>query len=749
MKISIKLLKENLLKERITVISKMDPGFVLDNVLNPTNPAAITNKKLIFYDLETMGFGQAAYVHQIAALEYDLKTIAQKIFENPEQEISYSSTPSTAFISKAAFSNENFKEKDAETLNKRKTFLDNYLSKDGYYYKSSKNTKTLLKNYLLTDDGEVNSNLSEFQVEVIKGAHMARSVSHREKLGQLISKHLDNLKIDGVEVTTMISTMVDSLYDKQTVSYVNKSKEVVEQVQFIPKNLPRSLKEIEAYYQRFFKLVSVITEEPYTYPSSRPNKKYQNFNSLRRVRDKLATEFTFTWSENRAFTKYSEFPRPDYVKYMLNARGPGKSGETTKVIVGGTPRTVNLPTEEYGIDQFLRFIKKYDKEEYVLVGHNIKSFDNNIVLSKALQFNLPDELIKHFQDSYVFDTLTFLTMYVNQLIYFKQMSDKFDNLLDEKPMYKSLLSSTVAKHEKLKEKYSSLKAKLDGLMTLHEKTQSNIQQYTADDDCVQLFEVLIPSIVETIRMLSLYNAIKESVDTFTDMQIAEIPKDVPYDTVSMSTSEVGTAVLSKIKSDLFTLQYLSKNDQKEMLSDTPIDFLQLNAEDLEIPENDEVMTWKEKRKFKAMQENIAAAKNSIVKYYGQWLASKLLENKKYKDKTNLEIANIISLMKRSFIRDYFKKWLQSDHFKTQKTLVRNIEHIRRSLQDPVFSRFTSKEYERYMAASEKDPKLSPETYADELDMEKKKERARKKQAAEKAEQEELKEIKRIRMRFTK
>jgi hypothetical protein len=274
MKISIKLLKENLLKERITVISKMDPGFVLDNVLNPTNPAAITNKKLIFYDLETMGFGQAAYVHQIAALEYDLKTIAQKIFENPEQEISYSSTPSTAFISKAAFSNENFKEKDAETLNKRKTFLDNYLSKDGYYYKSSKNTKTLLKNYLLTDDGEVNSNLSEFQVEVIKGAHMARSVSHREKLGQLISKHLDNLKIDGVEVTTMISTMVDSLYDKQTVSYVNKSKEVVEQVQFIPKNLPRSLKEIEAYYQRFFKLVSVITEEPYTYPSSRPNKKY-------------------------------------------------------------------------------------------------------------------------------------------------------------------------------------------------------------------------------------------------------------------------------------------------------------------------------------------------------------------------------------------------------------------------------------------------------------------------------------------
>lgn len=703
MKLRIKKVK-NKLNERYEIVQQLSSDFILNQVLDPSASGSIFNKKLIFYDLETMGFLPQAYVHQIAALEYDLRGSFEKIFKGEDltNEDLLAPNPESGCIVKCAFEEERFKEGDEEVRKKRQDFANRFeetidtnqsqLSFDDEQYSSTNQKVIDVVNkslYTTNEEGEKTINMSMTASDIsasIMGSVLATKTG-AEDFYKTLEAHLKNLNKSNKYLTENLKALKGST-GKEDFETLLSSEETSED----------SIKE---FLFNLYKFVQTIVESPYTFPSSKttymtnlrtkhfvinadgklePKKEedgtiskyrmrmvghyYANLRGhttlakLKKMTTKYARrEFNLTWAENKNFTKYQDFPLPEYFKFVKFAEDQNDSNLPQNDFQTGKEdsptETKRMPSQKEGLEIFLKYLEEIGNNNYVLVGHNIKAFDNSVILAKSQEEGINRDLILSFQDSYVFDTLPLMKIYVQQIKYMDalvtaKINDKLRDAGSED--LATSIEQTKAQHDALRERYPGLKSKLDGLMALHESTKGLKQTHTADDDCKQLANVFIPTILEMTKMLKDYNGLLESMTKedgiSVDAEELQTFDDKTFSQQVKRQSALKGPVVSKLKSDLL----FDENDLLKSLSP----HISVVIDDLDfIPDHyaDAGST------YKAIQDYKNARKAALDKLIGRFFyyINEEINNKGRID--NATLRKVLTLSRREVL-EYFKAWIE-------------------------------------------------------------------------------------------
>lgn len=396
---------------------------------------------------------------------------------------------------------------------------------------------------------------------------------------------------------------------------------------------------------------------------------YKNQAKLRKMTTSLMKkEFNLTFAENRSFTHYAEFPLAEYYDFVKFSENPGATQEGFKRKRGNKIDVVKkgLPTEKEGLEIFLKYLQKIGNDNYILIGHNIKTFDNNVILTRAKENNIDQNLILDFQDSYVFDTLDLMRLFTQQLIFMNNLCEKgiAEQLSDGKKTSaktkKTVSSILKAKemHDTLKEKYPSIKAKLDGIMLLYESTKKIEQSHTADDDCKQLANSLIPTVVQMSEMIKDYDEVLSLLDPETFASAKSFSDD------PRSLSKLASSAISKIKSDLLF--------NPDFIMNTLIPDFEISLGDLEFTPKDFSGSQEEFRFLKSTKTNLQIAIDSVIKEFFYYLV-KVLFDKADRTLTDQQIQHILTL-RRAEVAQYFKSWAESEA-KTNNIVKQSIDYI--------------------------------------------------------------------------
>ena len=621
MKIKILKTKQaDIISEKKLIISAFNSDYVINSLLDPNSEESIFNKKTIFYDLETNGFLPDAYVHQIAALEYDLKPQMEQIFKGQKPDAIAGAKDGV--IVKARFDLKDFKPKDEKTIESRIEFYKDF-------YKNSKASVDNVSRDTVTKyitkkrkSGKlfINFEINKESIPIIVGAHITRNSEERNKLAKSLKQYLSFLKKDADSkkappLTKTIQSYVDStLNPSGALRYPEASGE-----------------EADLFFKTLYLLMNALTNSPYAYGSKRGGSRY----ALRKELEKLTKDLTrsalrFTYAENKMFTEYDNFPLD---KYKSLQRG-------------------DLPSEKEGLLIFLDYLKSIGNENYVLIGHNINSFDNKVIVARSQFNNIKGEALKSFQDSMSFDTLPLLRLYVKQLEYYNKLYK--EKLSDLSPEQQDLSSFAKQKIETLREIYPSLKAKLDGMMKLFEETRDYEQTHTADDDCEQLARVFIGATLDMFEMMSTYN---------DALRILDMGEATVFDTKEPSLKDLKDSIVSKMMED--SENYFYSQGKRDFLSKYP--FMDKGQDNP-----------------KVTKKNIKSARRAIYDDF-----AKALLAKKSKDVKNFKPADMMKL-NTADVGKQFIKWMESRRL--GEISKQAVEYITRANEDYRFSALTRKAY---------------------------------------------------------
>ena len=397
----IRILKKEKIDERFQINPKMSSQYMLDNLFNPNSKDSILNKKLVFYDLETNGFLPDAYVHQIAALEFDLSDAIKKIFNGEDYDLPQAATD--GLVVKAKFDVDDFRDKDERTIDERGKLRANLFTR-----KSSKIDMApfLAGRNRISVKKETNLYMSPEDVDVTIGCVLARDESARQDLGSKINLMLDFLNRDEVGLSDNLKTFIatclnsDIAADGQTTYTIKNPSFLVD-----GRELSASA---DDFFSDLYALCRTLSSSPYGYPSRRGGLRYK---TTKEIKDKLkgykTGPFAFTYGENKTFTHYDDFPLEKYEDLQF---------------------TVNdqLPNEKQGINAFLDYLIGLGKNKYILVGHNIKSFDNTVIMQRGELNGVSKRKLSFFQDSYALDTLTLMNLYKKQIAFFFSFLNEID-----------------------------------------------------------------------------------------------------------------------------------------------------------------------------------------------------------------------------------------------------------------------------------------------------------------------------------
>ena len=507
--------KEEVISEKKLIVSAFNSDYVINSLLDPNSPKSIFNKKTIFYDLETNGFLPDAYVHQIAALEYDLKPQMDKIFngEKPDDV----SDAKNGIVVKAKFELEDFKKKDKKIIKSRKEFYKEFYQRP----KASvdKVSRMTVLSYVSKRTGgrwRVNFEIDHKTLPIIIGAHITRNSKERDDLSKLLKTYLSYLIIDnaaekeGQKMPPLTETIKGYIKtcmpDGETLAYPTETGE-----------------EASNFFETLFKLISSLTSSPYSYGSKRGGKRYEKKQELEQtIKDLKRNEFAFTYAENKMFTEYEEFPLDKY-KFLLQG---------------------NYPSEKEGLEMFLDYLNGIGNKNYILVGHNINAFDNRVIVARSQVNGIKSKELKNFQNSMTFDTLPLLRLYVKQMEHYsKLVKEKSDEISPEQQALEQVVDK---KMNTLREIYPSLKAKLDGLMKLFEETKDYEQTHTADDDCDQLAKVFVGATLDMFEMMKAYNDL---------LSILDAESATPFIPKQMTWKDMEGPIVSKIMEDVVNYFY--------------------------------------------------------------------------------------------------------------------------------------------------------------------------------------------------
>jgi hypothetical protein len=672
MRIKIIKNKKNL-NERIGLTSQMSSRFILDNILNPNEQTSIFNKKLIFYDLETMGLLPSPYVHQIAAIEYDLETVLKKIATGRSlgKTQIVAPKPSGGCIIKNEFDLEKFKDKNKKIIFSRRNFYNNF--KDSF--SKSDNSYTRISNSMidtLGSDNGVNLNMSRAGIGVAIMANCLYSKSEADKFYLLLNNHLNAIKNENIELTSPLKLKKEQTSKEKFIALMESTN-----VQTIT---------ISSFLSSLFEFVNTIVSSPYSFLSGGSAtmiklkkedparhktlmRYYRNQANLKKMTiNFLKKEFDLTWAENRAFTHYEDFPLAEYYEFVKTSERKEAKQIAFKRIVKGKQKLVKhgLPTEKEGLEMFLKYLQDLGNDNYILIGHNIKTFDNNVILARCQENEIDEKLILDFQDSYVFDTLDLMKIYTKQLVFMNNLCESgiAEKLSSRKtaPKRAEKTKDSIMKakelHDTLKDEYPSVKAKLDGIMRLYESTKDLEQSHTADDDCKQLANALIPSIVQMTKMIKDYGEVLDLIDD------KETPPPSSFSDLPTSRSKVASSAVSKIKSDLLY--------NPDFIASNLLPGFNLSMKDIDITPKDFSGSPDEYKSIKATKNNFQKSIDDIVKQFYYYLVKILFEDTK--SLTDSQVQTIMTL-RRAEVGEYFKKWSSTEA--TSNDTVKNaIDHIK-------------------------------------------------------------------------
>ena len=584
------------LSERFVISSKMSAEFMLDKIFNPESEDSIIGKKLIFYDLETNGFLPDAYVHQIAALEFDLSNPIRQIFNGEQPTIPESAEG--GIVVKAKFKSSQFKQKDARTISsrgklRRTTFSRKTREIDEVPFLVGKNKITgkgrnrFKTNLFMSPDDKL----------AVMGSVMAKNSKSREDISKSLTTLFYFLSTDGIELSDNLKSLMDTCLNEQTGGNGDKIYSIKDP-EFLLKNDTLS-DNADEFFISIARMMQILSSAPYAYPAKRKGKRRGATVSIENALKGYRQSLGMTYAENKAFTRYDEFPLDKYSNLQYTVDG-------------------KLPNEKQAISAFLKYLKTLGKNNYILIGHNIRSFDNNVILQRGAINGVSKSDLKFFQDSLELDTLNLMNLYKKQIQFFDSKVDEINNSLMTSQATQAVATRASQNAQTLIAKYETLKAKLEGLMKLHDATKDFEQTHTADDDCEKLAQVTVPTILEIFEMNIAFKEISNVLD------VGKGSSQKSFLTRPFAPSEIASDIFSKIKGDIDQGNVLSADDAK-MISG---------------------------------EEDEKNAYNKTIKMFVKDLVKEVISNQK-DDKTREEIMYFLNNLKNVQVIRQFLPWLES------------------------------------------------------------------------------------------
>jgi hypothetical protein len=535
MKIRILKNKEQI-NERWKMGSQSSTQYILEDLFNPASKNNIFNKKLIFYDLETNGFGDAAYVHQIAALEFDLGKIFKKHQDGQSVSNDIQELKATGgIIVKALFDEKDFVDKDEKTRKARNNFYNiNFRfrgKKDPVPYSIGNSLMRKPNGGVRFDYDPKNK-----EAEIIIGCKLCLTEAAWMENSRKVSNVLTGHKKRNTEFDPVTQALIDYCLEK-SISFSDDADGVDSfQIKRPWKdNLTMPTKELELFFLKLYELFFTLSNSPYTFTKRRGGPAMQELTTeLKRAWSPWKNKaFAFTYTENKNFTEYDKFPLERY------RDGYGYDEEEAR------------PNEKQGILKFLKYLKSLGKNKYILIGHNIKAFDNSVINQRSKMHRIPATLRSHFQDSEALDSLNLLNIYTKQMSWFSKKADEMleDVSIGEKT--KEVSRESRRKVQEITKMHKRVKSKLDGMLKVFKETENKTQTHTADDDCEDLARVLSLAVIDMLSMAEAYSELSSQV-----LVPHETPDMPTYGPKKRTPSQIAPTVKTKFKNDLIQLKII-------------------------------------------------------------------------------------------------------------------------------------------------------------------------------------------------
>ena len=553
MKIKI-LKKKNALMERWQMSSQSSMKYILEDLFNPASKNNVFDKKLIFYDLETNGFGQAAYVHQIAALEFDLGGIFRKYIDGNSVSDDIKSLKATGgIIVKALFDEKDFVEKDEKTRIKRNKFYDINFK---FLGKKDPIPFQLGKELMRGSNGiRFDYDPKNKEPETIIGCSLCLTDAAWMQNSSLISDVLVGLEgIKSVEIDVVTGAIIKYCLEEVPSSTPENTSPTYRIRRPWKSNAKIPEGDLKQFFSKLYELFYTLSNSPYTFTKKRggPKKQALTTNLKRTWAWKKNGPFAFTYTENKNFTEYEKFPLERY------REGYGYDEEEKR------------PSEKHGIIKFLKYLKGLGKNKYILIGHNIKAFDNSVILQRSEKHKIPKNLVKNFQDSQGIDSLNLLNMYTKQMSWFSKNAETLLGDIASTSKTRDVSIESLRKVKEITKMHKKVKSKLDGMLRVFSETENKKQTHTADDDCEDLARVLSLAVIDMLSMAKAYDDIK--TQPLIPQDLGELPK---YEPENKTASKIAPTIRTKFKNDLKQLGIIdldwAKNSFKKSTDKDAID----------------------------------------------------------------------------------------------------------------------------------------------------------------------------------
>lgn len=254
--------------------------------------------------------------------------------------------------------------------------------------------------------------------------------------------------------------------------------------------------------------------------------------TLKKIKNRIGT----TVAENKAFTKYDEFPKQTYKRLSVNKKNA--NGDL-------------LPMDEKeALIKFFEFLDNQGENEYILIGQNINSFDNPFVVRRSKLYGIGKEKYKKFTNSFVYDTKLLFQSFIDYLKVFQQL---YNTVAKDANLQSSI---DVVAMDDINEEIGKIlanltldgvpKAKLQTLMKAFVSEDAE-QTHTADDDCEKLAQVLFPLVA---KYKEIYNKINKFVidakNKLYDTDMSKFPDYIKYKSQTKNKdNEPGRSTLDK------------------------------------------------------------------------------------------------------------------------------------------------------------------------------------------------------------
>lgn len=468
------------LKERHELINIENVGSFLDKIQNKIKK---NFKKLIFYDLETMGFLPDNYVHQIAALSFSLNFEKTGLSDNVK---------TTGIVLKSIFD-------DSVPLlrvlqNKSKEQRDEYVKNTKAIETSKSRASDILKQLMIA---KINGLTDLYNVvgddKIILSSYFVLMNLYKNNSSNEIDKLIKGdegvlrlhfkQNIENKKITSSFLQLFRK-YNTKDGSWSYNGPLYKSQIENLDISNPKNVSRFESHLIKFNKYVKEII--PIVYANIKEdNIAYKKMKSIERLFKRFNISFGMTFLENKYFTHYDSFPAKQFINLYPY------QGDIDK-----QSKTVTKPKSEIeNINSFLDFLTN-KADDSVLIGHNIGSFDNKVIIVRARDLGIEESKIDKFQDYRFIDTLTVFNFFKKQMLMIREVLKSIGpiNTADEVVFTDIMKTWDSGEY--------AMKVKLEKLMELFESTQDLKQLHTADDDCYQLAKVTIEIINNFTKIIN-------------------------------------------------------------------------------------------------------------------------------------------------------------------------------------------------------------------------------------------------------